>query len=126
MDPHLDTLIRQEFGLGARDAPELIAHCRDPRLPQFAFEFHAGSQKVYRIDLPGGWRDGVWVPAAAGAQARGRVVAEHCLTRGQFYGFVQTFCRGYLLAAKHAAEGTLGHLAPGRIMAKECDPCPTR
>lgn len=122
MHPDLDTLVRQEFGLGAREAPDRVYHIRDPRLPQFEFEFHSGVQRVYRIDLPGHWVGGEWV--AAEAAAKGYCVAEHCLTHGQFVGFVQTFCRGYLLALSHRDKGLLQTYAPKRIT--ETDPCPTR
>lgn len=128
MHPDLEALIRREFGLAASEAGGgRIAHAKDPRLPQFGFEWHPETQKVYRVDYPGVWAEGVY-RETGGAQAVGRCIAEHCLTHGQFYGFVQTFCRGYLLAARHAAEGALGHKAPERLVApeKECDPCPTR
>ena len=52
MNPEIDTLIRKEFGLGEQESPNKIYHVRDPRLPQFQFEWHVGYQKVYRIDLP--------------------------------------------------------------------------
>jgi hypothetical protein len=124
MNPDLDGLIRREFGLGAAEHPQSIYHCRDPRLPQFEFEFHVAAQRVYRIDLPGEWKDGAWVPAPPGAQAHGRCVAEHCLTHAMFLGFVQTFCRGYLLALAHHAQGTLQALVPDRVL--QTDPCPVR
>lgn len=124
MHPDLDTLVRKEFGLGAREAPRLVYHAADPRLPQLAFEWHTHAQRVYRIDLPGHWQDGEWVPAPAGAQARGHCVAEHCLTHGQFLGVVQTFCRGYLLAVCHRESGLLATYAPPRIT--QTDPCPVR
>jgi hypothetical protein len=124
MHPDLDNLIRKEFGLGAREAPQRIYHAQDPRLPQMSFEWHLSSQKVYRIDLPGRWADGEWVPAPAGAQAKGHCVAEHCLTHGQFVGFVQTFCRGYLLAVCHRDSGALDTYAPVRLT--KTDSCPVR
>lgn len=126
MNDEMDRLIRREFGLGKREAPGRVHYAQDPRLPQFRFEWHAGSQKVYRMDLPGAWIDGAWVSAAAGAVCHGRIVAEHCLTHGQFFGFVQTFCRGYLLACQHAERGALHHLAPPTVMHPEAEPCPTR
>lgn len=126
MDPNLDKLIRREFGLGAAEQPQSVYHARDPRLPQFAFEFHVGSQRVYRMDNPGRWQEGCWVPAPSGSVRAGHCIAEHCLTHGMFVGFVQTFCRAYLLACKHQSVGILHHLAPERIMAKETDPCPIR
>ncbi len=122
MHPDLDSLVRREFGLGAKEPPGRVHHARDPRVPQFDFEWHPDSQRVYRIDLPGSWHDGQWVPEAV--QARGFCIAEHCLTHGQFVGFVQTFARGYLLAVAHHGQGRLCSHAPVRIL--EGDPCPTR
>lgn len=124
MDPRLDQLIRKEFGLGAPEAPGQIAHAKDPRLPQFEFEWHPKTQKVFRMDNPGRWEDGAWVPGAPGSARHGYCIAEHCLTHGQFVGFVQTFCRAYLLACKHAEVGILRHLAPEHLI-KGGDPCPT-
>lgn len=121
-----DKLVRREFGLGAAELPGRIHHCKDPRLPQFEFEWHPGSQKVYRKDNPGAWIDGEWVPAPPGSVRNCPVIAEHCLTHAQFFGFVQTFCRAYLLACKHSAEGRMGHLAPDRQVTEGGDPCPTR
>lgn len=125
MDPRLDQLIRKEFGLGAPEASGQIAHATDSRLPQFEFEWHPKSQKVYRMDNPGGWERGSWKPAHTGSTRRGFCISEHCLTHGQFLGFVQTFCRAYLLACKHQQEGILNHLAPDHLI-KGADPCPTK
>lgn len=117
----VDQLIRREFGLGANESASLrIAHAKDPRLPQFRFEWHPGSQKVYRCDTPGMWLDGQWVESGEGAT--GYCIAEHCLTHAQFLGFVQTFCRGYLVAVNHQRRGVLGTYAPPRIT--ETDACP--
>lgn len=124
MNPELDKLIRNEFGLGAAESqPNKIYHSADPRLPQFSFEWHPGTQKVYRIDIPGEWIDHVYIAASSG-EAKGYCIAEHCLTHGQFYGFVQTFCRGYALACVHQTKGVLDSLIPERI--KETDSCPVR
>lgn len=60
----------------------MIAHFDNPRVPQFHFEWHPETKKVYVIRL------GV-VPLV------GEVIAEHADTHGQAYGFVQTWCRGY-------------------------------
>lgn len=122
-EQQLDTLIRREFGLGASESGlTKIAHAKDPRLPQFQFEWHPTCQKVYRIDLPGTWIDRQWVQS--GASAKGFCIAEHCLTHAQFLGFVQTFCRGYLVAVNHQQKGLLATYAPPRIT--ETDACPTR
>lgn len=124
MNADLDKLIRNEFGLGAREAPQAIAHARDPRLPQFEFEWHSGIQKVYRIDTPGEWINGQWVPSAV--EAKGYCIAEHVMTHAMFLGHVQTFCRGYLVAVNHHNTGHLAAAAPERITAKGADPCPKR
>lgn len=55
--------------------------------PQFLFEFHAESGKVYLIDLDAG-KDEKGRPLA-------QVIAEHCDTEGRAYGFVQTYLRGF-------------------------------
>jgi hypothetical protein len=119
----LDKLVRKEFGLGEAESPNLIHHASDKRLPQFAFEWHVGSQKVYRIDIPGQWMDNKFIPADSG-NAKGYCIAEHALTHAQFYGFVQTFCRGYLLALVHHYQKTLNSYVPEKI--KETDSCPVR
>lgn len=119
----VDQLIRKEFGLGKNESGSLrIAHCKDVRLPQFRFEWHPGTQKVHRCDLPGSWIDGQWVESVA--EVVGYCIAEHCLTHAQFLGFVQTFCRGYLVAINHQRKGLLSTYAPPRIT--ETDACPIR
>jgi hypothetical protein len=123
MHPEVDQLVRKEFGLGVKEAPARIYHLADLRLPQFAFEWHVGAQKVYRIDIPGTWIDKEFVPAAGG-QAKGYCIAEHCLTHGMFHGFVQTFCRGYLVAITHHNQGVMLTYAPDRVV--RTDPCPIR
>jgi hypothetical protein len=122
MNSELDKLLRKELNLGAVE-PSRIHHIKDSRLPQFEFEWHTATQKVYRLDLPGRWEDKVWIEE--GIQAKGCCIAEHCLTHGMFIGFVQTFCRGYLLAVKHRNTGSLETYAPTRIVTED-DPCPTR
>lgn len=124
MNSDLDKLVRQEFGLGRAESPLRVYHLKDPRLPQFEFEWHVGAQKVYRIDCPGAWIDGEFV--CSSLKATGYCIAEHCLTHAQFIAFVQTFCRGYLVAVRDRNAGTLNTHAPERIVSKETDPCPTR
>lgn len=71
-----------------------IQKTRDSNFPQFLFEWHELTGKVYVIGLPGRFEDRVFVPATCG-QARAFVLAEHCDTHGRFFGFVQTYLRGY-------------------------------
>ena len=71
-----------------------IHYMRQPALPQFVFEWHAHTEKVYVVGIPGRWIDRTFVPAISG-EAKGFVLAEHCDTHGRFYGFVQTYLRGY-------------------------------
>lgn len=104
----------------------MIYHAKDPRLPQFQFEWHPLTEKVYRVDVPGEWRDRTYHPSSQEVIAKGYCIAEHCKDGGQFHGFVQTFCRGYLLAVKHSLEGILEHNCPERVLNKEGDPCPIR
>lgn len=118
----LDKLVRKEFGLGVKELPGRILRTRDPRLPQFHFEWHPDCQRVYRVDIPGVWIDKQWVESAG--VVKGFCIAEHCLTHAQFLGFVQTFCRGYILAVAHQTQGTLNTYVPERI--KETDSCPIR
>lgn len=118
----VDKLLRQELGLNP--AQKKIEHCKNPNLPQFSFEWHPHTQKVYRIDLPGHWQDGVWQPASTGSVAKGHVIAEHCLTHAQFLNFAQTFCRAYHLALFHQSKGLLGSYVAQHM--KENDSCPVR
>lgn len=68
-----------------------------PNFPQFAFEWHEASQKVYVIQIPGVWTDGVWVrdPGANLKTVAATCIAEHCEHHARFLGFVQTWLRGY-------------------------------
>lgn len=104
--------------------PSKIYHLRDPRLPQFGFEWHPRTQKVYRVDFPGEWRDGEFVPDSDKRTAKGFCISEHTETHGAAYGHVQTFCRGYLLAVEHSRNNKLGGKVPESIRAT--DPCPVR
>ncbi len=124
MDAAADKVVRDYLGFGAADDPNRIYHFRDPRLPQFAFEWHPRTQKVYRIDYPGAWVGDVFLEPPSGT-ARGHVIAEHALTHAMAFGFVQTFCRGYLAAVVQQYQGgAFGANIPDTI--KETDPCPTR
>lgn len=101
-----------------------IYHFSDPRLPQFAFEWHPRTQKVYRIDIPGRWIDGVFVQDTEQRTAKGFCVAEHQNTHAGAFGAVQTFCRGYIKALCDRDRGELGGRVAERITAT--DSCPIR
>ena len=124
MDQAADKVVREYLGFGVADDPNRVYHFSDTRLPQFGFEWHPRSQKVYRIDYPGAWVDGVFLEPASGT-ARGHVIAEHAMTHAMAYGFVQTFCRGYLAAVVQQYQGgPCGADIPERI--QEGDPCPIK
>lgn len=118
----VDAQVRQVLGMNAAEPAGKIYHCADPRLPQFAFEWHPGIQKVYRIDLPGKWVDRQFVRAPEGSEAKGFCIAEHVMTHALFLGFVQTFCRGYLKCYSDWVAKNVGTKAPERILMT--DPCP--
>lgn len=63
--------------------------------PQFAFEWHEASQKVYLISLPGNFVDGVFIKGDNYSTIEAVCIAEHCEHHARFYGFVQTWLRGY-------------------------------
>lgn len=92
-----------------------IEKIRQPGFPQFLFEWHPTTEKVFVIGLPGRFIDREFVADIAG-QARGFVLAEHCDTHARFIGFVQTYIRGYkqgladeALMAKGESSVVLGH-----------------
>lgn len=109
-------------------------HTRDiepfqqPRLPQFYFEWHRLTQKVYVIHLPGEFVDGVFVRVKESEQpmAKGECIAEHVPHHAAAYNFVQTFCRGYLQAVAHHEQKTkrFGWNVPDRII--HTSPLPVR
>jgi hypothetical protein len=93
----------------------IIQKTRDPKFPQFVFEWHEQTGKVWVIGLPGKFIDREFVPAISG-QARGFIATEHCDTHARFLGFVQTYLRGYRqgtadekLLAKGEANVVLGY-----------------
>ena len=71
-----------------------VQKTKDPNFPQFLFEWHEVTGKVYIIAIPGRFQDEVFVPGMIG-EARAQVLAEHCDTHARFFGFVQTYLRGY-------------------------------
>lgn len=78
-----------------------------PAFPQFAFEWHEASQKVYVITIPGRWVDGVFLRDDSVKTAEGVCIAEHCEHHAQFLGFVQTYLRGYRRAMADAEKGVM-------------------
>lgn len=90
------------------DSPLLkVEKCAHPRYPQFLFEWHPWTQKVYVVHVPGKWEDGTFVKAVAWSQeARAICLAEHCEHHARFLGFVQTYLRGYAKGAEDREVGT--------------------
>ncbi len=84
---HLDALTKEKFAeFQGRDphpsGQEMVYHIKQPLFPQWRFEWHPGTRKVYLIRL------GV-VPLV------GEIIAEHAETHGSAINFVQSFLRGY-------------------------------
>jgi hypothetical protein len=63
-------------------ADQRILHIKQPSFPQYRFEWHPQSRKVYLIRVGA-------VPLI------GEVLAEHAETHAAAYNFVQTFLRGF-------------------------------
>lgn len=61
---------------------DLVYHIKQPNYPQYRFEFHPQSRKVYLIRL-------------GTTPLIGEILAEHAETHGDAYNFVQTFLRGF-------------------------------
>ena len=72
----------------------MIQHIRTPEFPQWRFEYHPQTQKVYLIRV--GRKPEV-----------GEVIAEHCDTHGRAIGFVQTFLRGVKEGAAKTTNGVI-------------------
>ncbi len=71
----------------------MILHIKRPDVPEFRFEYHPRTGKVYLIQTP----------SYSGQTVQAHVLAEHCDTQGRAIGFVQTFCRGYREGQKVAS-----------------------
>lgn len=75
---------------------ELVYHIKQPNFPQYRFEWHPQSRKVYLIRL-------------GATPLIGEILAEHAETHGDAFNFVQTFLRGFregqLPTPKHHLEG---------------------
>jgi hypothetical protein len=63
-------------------AGEMVLHIKQPNYPQYRFEYHPQSRKVYLIRL-------------GTTPLIGEILAEHAETHGAAYNFVQTFLRGF-------------------------------
>lgn len=105
-----------------------IEKIKDPRLPQFLFEWHPHTKKVYVVCLPGKFVDGIvghfengkfvpgfYEPSFSSVEAKGFVLAEHCEHHARFYGFVQTYARGYFQGFRDSLdkENTDGRKSSG-------------
>ena len=77
-----------------------IVVIKNANLPQFRFEWHPQTRKVYVMPMP----------TAEGQRIEADVLAEHADNHAQAFGFVQTWSRGY-----HA-----GRKAAGAISVLEC------
>ena len=60
---------------------QMCMHIKQPQFPQYRFEWHPQSRKVYLIRL-------------GRTPLVGEVIAEHAETHGHAFNFVQTFLRG--------------------------------
>jgi hypothetical protein len=83
----IDPLTRERFAeFQGRDphpsGREMCYHIKQPSFPQYRFEWHPKSRKVYLIRL------GI-TPLV------GEILAEHAETHGAAIAFVQTFLRGF-------------------------------
>lgn len=83
---------------------ERIEKCSDPLVPQFAFEWHPVIQKVYLLEIPGRHEGGEFVPDSTVRNIKAVCIAEHCEHHARFFGFVQTFLRGFKLAVTQTEQ----------------------
>ncbi len=90
----MSSIVTDALSVPPEGASPKIEHTESPRHPQFHFEWHPQSQKVYIGCKPGKWEDGVYVPGDYGHLGV-KVLAEHCDHHARFLGFVQTYLRGY-------------------------------
>jgi hypothetical protein len=125
MSKQPNTLTDLQFDLlrqvpeGYKDVnPTGVYVMKDPRLPQFEFHWHPGVQKVYCLYLRGYYKEGTWVKSGNQRDCTGEKIAEHVATHAIAFSFVQTFCRGYILALSQKARETTnyGGLVPERIL----------
>ena len=83
----LDEATRNKFAeFQGRDphpsGQQMVYHIKQPNFPQYRFEWHPQSRKVYLIRL-------------GSAPLIGEILAEHAETHGDAHNFVQTFLRGF-------------------------------
>lgn len=72
-----------------------IEKCTDPLVPQFVFEWHPDTKKVFLCEIPGRHEDGQFIPDFGRTTINAVTITEHCDTHAMFFGFCQTFLRGY-------------------------------
>jgi hypothetical protein len=78
------------------------------KFPQYLFEYHPISKKVYLIVIPGKWIDGHFEPSLTEMTAQGKLIPINCETPAQFKGMVDSFFLGFRLGEAHA-KGTEPH-----------------
>ena len=66
-----------------------------PVYPQFGFEWHEATQKVWMLPIPGQWIDGVFERDENLNRIQAVCIAEHAEDHGKAFGFVQTWLRGF-------------------------------
>lgn len=71
----------------------------NPSFPDFAFEWHEHSQKVYAIANPGRWEQGRFVPDLAAGTAHASLIGEECDCLPRFKQYTRTFLCGILAGA---------------------------
>jgi hypothetical protein len=79
--PNSDTIETGTHSVVAGHSGMRIIHIRSPMTPEYRFEYHPETGKVYVV------RVGVKPEV-------GDVIAEHCDTHARGIGFVQTYLRG--------------------------------
>lgn len=84
----MDALTKERFAeFRGRDphpsgADRRICHIQQPNFPQYRFEWHPQSRKVYLIRM-------------GTTPLFGEILAEHAETHAAAFNFVQTFLRGF-------------------------------
>lgn len=113
-DPsQLDRLSRDRFAefVGrephATGASQMVYKIRRPEYPQFHFEWHPQTRKVWIARLGRVDDQGRFFPLPSGSTIYPAVLAEHANTHGEAYNFVQTYLRGF-------KEGRLRDITPAQ------------
>lgn len=84
----MDALTKEKFAeFQGRDphpsgAGQRVCHIKQPAFPQYRFEWHPHSRKVYLVRV-------------GSTPEIGEILAEHAETQGAAFNFVQTFLRGF-------------------------------